>query len=242
VQWLLCCLIVGFVCVLFRRRLYLVAGLALALAVLVPYDARRLITGANVRLELDFHPFILVLFVATAVIVLGEFPLLVYAVTDRPVSTVVMVAYSAYSLVTVSLTSVSGVRLIVTNLVAPTLAYVVFRAAYAQDKRTALFLGRLVVGLAVAEAVLALFQWLTQRALLYTTQYYYTTWFAEPLRRTMGTMDHPLTLALFLAAATAALAALRRTLLLVGCGAGVVAVDRLIFGRKKKDDDSVISY
>jgi putative oxidoreductase len=31
-------------------------------------------------------------------------------------------------------------------------------------------------------------------------------------------------------------------LLLVGCGAGVVAVDRLIFGRKKKDDDSVISY
>ena len=191
-----------FVCValsfVFRRSPEHLLCIAIIIVFVVPYIAgSQIVTGLGSG-EIGLHP--------ATILILFLFASQLIAVNRWVVGEIIRNAqlYALLALVTlgVLLTCVlssRGVILAVNQVLAPILVFTMVRAICFVKPGFVMRLRNVLIALAVLESVLGILQWITGTALFFESAYSRYTWFdLQSFPRVMGTLEHPLTLSLFL--------------------------------------------
>ncbi len=210
-----------------RRRPIGAAVAVIALWVLLPSAAADLITGRS-RGPLSLHPATWLALAAIVVQLLAA-PAAVARVVGRRIYLFLTLAVvvAAGALATVLGGGSGGLALLVDQVVGPVLLFLL--VAVALDSAPALLrtLRTTLIALAGFESALVMVQLATGRLLVFESAHAAQRWFTRSgFDRWMGTLDHPLALALLLAVVTPLVLGIRRTwlqlVLLAAMGAAVL--------------------
>ncbi len=197
--------------VLLRRRPIYQAGAVATLWVLVPGTAGELITGRSAGI-LSIRPGTWLAFASVLTLLFTYRALTARAVGSR------MLLYTALSVVLAAAVLVTqlghhkgGMVLVLDQLFAPMLVFLIIHVAALHDPGSLGRLRSLLITLAAGESLLAVAQRLTRSVLFYQSFYEQQTWF-DPATwtRWMGTIDHPLGLSFLICLAIPLLVGLDR--------------------------------
>lgn len=213
VAWLL---VSGLAAYLLRTRLLVSIIISITLWTLIPAVAGSIVTGVA-KGTLSFHPatwFILITLVVQA--------------TLRPRSLTAVVAKHIFAAITLSLvvavtilttyiTGSGGLALVADQMVGPVCLFLLVIAAANDRPDVVTTLRRTLLVLAGLVSTLAVVQWIAGDILVYKSEYSTRWWFVRhDFDRWMATLDHPLTLSLFLCTIGPLLAGIRRASLQIG--------------------------
>lgn len=121
--------------------------------------------------------------------------------TAAPALSVVGSVFVAGAAVTAAAESAAVAGPFLTTVVTPPLGYLLVQRAVKEDRRAGRLLGHTVLGLATIEAGVSLAVQIGALRQPYLDAFEEAYWWTPDFQRALGTMDHPLTLGLFLAAA-----------------------------------------
>lgn len=206
--WIGLCLALA---LLLRRRVLTLVLIVLVLWAAVPGVASPLITGQARAGALAFHPATWLIVLAVAVQVVVDFHAVVHEIARRFGTYLCLSLFLAVAfLATETSRTGSGLVLFLSQMVGPVLLFLLIGLALDRNPGGILRLRNGVLAIAAVQAALALVEWVQGGVLLYRQFYETNYWFDEvAFPRWMGTLDHPLTLSLLLAAAIPLLAGLR---------------------------------
>lgn len=208
---LLICIALALVAaLLLRTRPVIAVALALATWVALPAVAAQLVTGEATG-PLAVHPATLLVLAVFAVQLLFRAGPLGSAVARYPLLVVSMAIFVAGSLWTSIANDSGGIKLLLDQIVAPVLVFVLLVASARGSRRDVMILRNTVLALAALESALTIVQMRVGRMIVFESYYATLPWF-NPLKfdRWMGTTDSPLILAYLLCVAAALAVGLER--------------------------------
>ena len=210
--WLLVCLATAW---LLRRRPVLLASLAVAVWTLVPAIAGYRITGEATG-PLGAHPSTYLVLCGLLVQVLTN-PRLVAAVLARYPVVVLVVGIFVVGAAGTSAVMSSGVsRLLLDQIVAPFVLWVLVVAGATGEPRRLLLLRNVILVAAVVQCAIAAVQRRVEAIVFYPRDYARLSWFdPDDYSRWMGTADSPLVFAALLCVAAGLSLSLRRSVVRV---------------------------
>ncbi len=210
--WLLVCLATAW---LLRRRPVLLASLAVAVWTLVPAIAGYRITGEATG-PLGAHPSTYLVLCGLLVQVLTN-PRLVAAVLARyPVVVLVVGIFVVGAAGTSAVMSSGGSRLLLDQIVAPFVLWVLVVAGATGEPRRLLLLRNVILVAAVVQCAIAAVQRRVEAIVFYPRDYARLSWFdPDDYSRWMGTADSPLVFAALLCVAAGLSLSLRRSVVRV---------------------------
>lgn len=207
--WLILSLIVA---VWNLRRPTVVPATSLLLFIMVPSIAGGSLTGGV------GHPSTVVILVGALVAIIGKFASLQGEIARRPgiyVTLACLLVYLGLLLALGREVSTSNLVLILNTVVAPIVLLLLVRSG-ASFPGMAITLRNVTLWAASIQVVIAILSWMNGGTFLYLQYYAKFYWFSTTYTRALGTTDHPLVLALFLAAAIPLVVTLRSIFLQVG--------------------------
>lgn len=212
--WIGLCLIVSFA---LRRRTVVTITLIIGLRILVPSIASAVVVG-HTPSSLAFHPAVWLIGSTLAVSLLANGAALARTVARHIFLVLVLVlVVSVAALTTKTSVSGHGIVLLVDQVAAPVGLFILIVTTCRTDRRAFRTIRNTLLGLAAASAALAIAQWLTNSVIFYGGYYVNYYWFLyRGFDRWMATLDHPLTLSLFLCLTAPLTVGLSRTWLRVG--------------------------
>ncbi|WP_115790090.1 hypothetical protein [Arthrobacter silvisoli] len=204
--WIVCCF--GFAW-LFRRRIRWVFAAVLGLWMLVPTVGSPLITGVDSG-SLSIHAASWLIF-AAFVVRLAHDPVSLSRVLGREFFLFMGLALVVLAAFLASRTSQEGggMVLLVDQILAPVLFFLVLLSAALTDPDLATALRTILLTLVAVTCVIALVQWLTHSVLFYEEGFLTQYWFNPETDRWMGTLDQPLALSLAICVAAPLVAGLK---------------------------------
>jgi hypothetical protein len=197
-----------------RRRPFPLVMSSLVLWCLLPGVAAHHVVGQPVS-GMTLHPAAVAM-LATFAVQLFSRPGKVGAVLAARFAMCVMLGTTCLVAVTLGLMAhgLTSFGMALEQLCAPVAALLLIGICLQEEPRRAAAIRGVVVGLAALEAMLALGQLASQSPLVFAPDYESQPWFRWIAGRSMGTLDHPLLLALLLALAIPLLSTVRRPWLL----------------------------
>ena len=205
--WTLTCLLVA---VLASRQVFALCCVTLVLWCLVPGVAGHRLTGTQLSLS-GVHPAAILALAVLGVSLLAVRGELQAALQARPTwlwaAGLVVVAATAMGLAAdLSLASLVPV---VNQLLGPLSLFFLLGGALLLRPQRAAALRRLLLVIAAVESAVALWESAAGGPLLWLADYQRQYWFTDGYARSMGTLDHPLTLSLLLSSSVFLLAPVR---------------------------------
>lgn len=209
VLWIGLCLAASF---LLRRHIRVMFAAVLCLWVLVPAVGSPLITGVSTG-PLSLHAATWLVLSVVAARMLHD-PRSIQEVLARQFFLFLAVALAVVAAVLASVLSNAGggMVLLVDQVVAPVLFFLVLLADAARGEGLVAMLRTVLLALAAVACFMAIGQFLMQNVLLYETGFRTQYWFnrEQEQGRWMATLDQPLALSLFICLAAPLLAGLKR--------------------------------
>ncbi|WP_120522815.1 hypothetical protein [Arthrobacter celericrescens] len=204
--WVLCCF--GFAW-LFRRRIRWVIAAVLGLWMLVPTVGSPLITGVDSG-SLSMHAASWLIF-AAFIVRLAHDPVSLRRVLAREFFLFMGLALVVAAGFLASRTSQEGggMVLLVDQILAPVLFFLILLSAALTDPGLVTALRTMLLTLVALTCVIALVQWLTHSVLFYEEGFLTQYWFNPDTDRWMGTLDQPLALSLAICVAAPLVAGLK---------------------------------
>lgn len=210
---ILCIGLAMVVALLLRTRPVIATAIALALWVALPAVASHQFTGQDVG-PLAIHPATwLVMMILVVQLVFQPVPM-GRAIARHRLFTLGAVVFVAGCAWTSMANNSGGLKLLMDQIVAPLMVFVLLVAFAHGKQRETLFVRNVILGLAAAQAVLTVVQSQLGRMIFFEADYEALSWF-NPLKfdRWMGTTDSPLILAYLLCLASAFALGLRNVAL-----------------------------
>lgn len=214
VQLLLWVALAFTVSVVYSRRLWIPISIVILSALFVPVIAARVLVGAGLpRLEGTYPAtfFIAVLAGTQLLLRMKEY------VRDLSQSVILVIVLSTFvgaaAVVTYFVTGLSGLALLINQVVTPILLFVVIRRALADDPRTGRRLALVVIAGATVESVVSILVSMRLMEQPFAENYKLFYWYTADFKRALGTTDHPLVLGSFMLLAIALLVVIRNTAL-----------------------------
>jgi hypothetical protein len=229
VAWIVVCVALSYAT---RRRPVASLIAILSLWILVPSVAGSLVTGRSTG-SFSFHPATWLIFTTLLVQMLENGARMVRVVARHVFLVLALVLVIAVAVLTTKeSTSGSGLVLLFDQVVAPVCLFVLVVTTLDAAPHGFVALRSTLIGLAAAESVLTIVQWVANSQIVYVSFYSTHLWFVRVgYNRWMGTLDHPLTLSFFLCVAAPLVVGLSRrwmqvAFLAVATGAVVVTQSR----------------